>query len=148
MVGSVAPGLLADLVLWDPADFGVRPKIVVKGGFIAWAQMGDANASIPTVQPVFGRRMYGAEPEAASLNSVVFVSQASLDNGTIGRYGLRKRAVAVKNCRKIGKKDMKLNDALPVMEVDPETYEVFADGEHVDIKPADHVALAFGNYLY
>jgi urease len=81
IVGSVAPGLLADLVIWTPADFGIRPKMVVKGGLIAWAQMGDPNASIPTVQPVYGRKMYGAEPEAAKMNSVVFVSQVSIDNG-------------------------------------------------------------------
>jgi len=83
LIGSVAPGMLADLALWSPADFGIRPQMVIKGGFIAWAQMGDPNASIPTVQPVIGRPMFGAEPESAALNSVVFVSQISIDNGEL-----------------------------------------------------------------
>lgn len=162
VVGSVSPGLLADLVLWSPADFGVRPKMVVKGGFIAWAQMGDANASIPTVQPIIGRRMYGAEPEAAAMNSVIFTSQIAIDNGgyraypenpltlpgTMRAYDLRKRPVGVHGCRDISKRDMKLNDCMPTMEVDPETYETFADGVLMDIQPAEKVALAMGNFLY
>jgi urease len=132
---------MADLAFWDFDSFGARPNMVVKGGVIAWAQvslsrftkillmiqMGDANGSIPTVQPVIGRPMWGYHPSAAALNSVVWVSQASVDNGMsppsesltvigkIASYGLKKRAEPVKNCRKITKKDMKLNDAMPKM---------------------------------
>jgi urease len=148
LIGSIAPGQLADLVLWLPADFGVRPQMVIKGGFIAWAQMGDPNASIPTVQPVLGRKMFGAEPDSTALTSVVFVSKASIDNGAIASYGLKKKAVAVENCRKISKRDMKLNDCMPHMEVDPETYETFADGVLMDVPPATKVPLAMGNFLY
>jgi len=134
LVGQVAVGCLADLVLWRPESFGAKPEMVLKGGQIAWAQMGDANASIPTVQPVFGRPMWGAQPSAAGFNSVVWVSQASLDtgkssvviprllwlciswiSGSVQSYGLKKTAEAVRNCRKIGKKDMKLNDSMPKM---------------------------------
>lgn len=106
--------------------------------------MGDANASIPTVQPSFGKPMWGAQPAAAALNSIAFVSQASLDCKAIESYKLAKRAVAVRGCRTIGKKDMKWNDATPEMKVDPEKYKVTADGELQDVQPADKVALARG----
>ena len=101
-------------MLWQPAFFGVKPELVIKGGFIAWAQMGDANASIPTPQPVLMRPMFGAFGRATGATSLAFVSQASLDAGIAGRYGLGKRLVAVRGCRSLGKRDMKLNDALPV----------------------------------
>ncbi|KAK8861375.1 urease [Kwoniella newhampshirensis] len=148
LVGQVAVGCLADLVIWKPETFGAKPEMVLKGGVIAWAQMGDANASIPTVQPVFGRPMWGAQPSAAALNSVVWVSQASIDGGFIKEYGLKKRPEAVKNCRKIGKKDMKLNDAMPKMTVDPETYEVHADGVLCDAPPATSLPLTKKHFVF
>ncbi|CAK9783391.1 unnamed protein product [Cutaneotrichosporon oleaginosum] len=148
IVGQVAPGMLADLVLWDPAHFGARPEMTIKGGMIAYAHIGDANASIPTVQPLIGRRMFGSEPDAAAFNSVVFVSQASIDNGAVEGYGLRKRAEAVRNCRNISKRDMKWNDYIPRMGVDPETYEVHADGVLMDVPPADELPLAKRHFLF
>lgn len=119
LIGSIEVGKLADLVLWDPANFGAKPKQVVKGGMIAWSQMGDPNASIPTVQPVIMRPMFGASVPSTG---ITFVSKASVDNGIIKKYGLKKRVEAVKNCRNIGKKDMKFNDVKPKMKVDPERY--------------------------
>lgn len=110
--------------------------------------MGDANASIPTVQPVYGRPMWGAQPAAAALNSFTFVSAVSLSNGKIASYGLRKRAEAVRGCRTVRKKDMKWNDATPRMQVDPESYEVRADGEVMDVQPAEKLPLArFHNFF-
>ena len=119
-VGSVEAGKLADLVLWRPEFFGVKPEMVIKGGFIAWAQMGDANASIPTPQPVLMRPMFGAFGRATGAISLAFVSQASLDAGIADRVRAGKRLVAARGCRSLGKRDMKLNDALPVIRVDPE----------------------------
>ena len=104
--------------------------------------MGDANASIPTVQPFYGRPMWGSHPASAALNSVAFVSEVSLSSGTVASYGLAKRVAAVRGCRAIGKKDMKWNDATPTMKVDPESYEVRADGELADIEPAEKLPLA------
>src|SRR5262245_37279667 len=127
-VGSVEVGKLADLVLWHPAWFGAKPAIVVKGGLIAWAQMGDANASIPTPQPVRMRPMFGALGRAAPARSLAFVSRAAAANDVATRYKLAHEIVAVRGCRGLGKRDMKLNDALPQIEVDPETYEVRTDG--------------------
>jgi len=141
-VGQVTVGQIADLVLWRPENFGAKPEVVLKSGVIAWAQMGDANASIPTVQPVYGQPMWGSHSLSASLNSVNFVSQISLDLGTMATYGLRKPAVAVKNCRSVKKKDMKWNDRTPKMRVDPESYEVTADGELMDVAPAEKLPLA------
>ncbi|GAA5999785.1 hypothetical protein JCM10207_005910 [Rhodosporidiobolus poonsookiae] len=141
VVGDVAVGKLADLVLWSPSNFGVRPEMVVKGGHIAWANMGDANASIPTVQPVIGRPMWGTYPGAAALNSYLFVSALSLSSGTIASYGLKKKPIAVKKCRGIGKKDMKNNDATPKITVDPESYKVTADGVHCTVPPATKLPL-------
>src|ERR1700704_888619 len=112
-VGSIEAGKLADLVLWKPAFFGVKPEIVIKGGFIAWAQMGDPNASIPTPQPLIMRPMFGAYGRAAGATSLAFVSQRSLEHRSIERYGLAKRPSAVRGCRGLSKRDMKLNDALP-----------------------------------
>ncbi|KAI0711909.1 urease [Cerioporus squamosus] len=142
LVGQVAVGTLADLVLWKPENFAAKPEMVIKSGVIAWAQMGDANASIPTVQPFIGRPMWGSYAGSAALNSVSFVSEVSITSGTIASYGLRKRFEAVRNCRKVTKKDMKWNDATPKMKVDPESYEVHADGELADIEPAEKLPLA------
>jgi urease subunit alpha len=147
-VGSIEVGKLADLVLWKPAFFGVKPELVLKGGFIAWAQMGDPNASIPTPQPVVMRPMFGAFPRAIGSTSLAFVSQLSLDRGTVAAYGLGKRAVAVRGCRTIGKRDMKLNDALPRIQVDAETYVVTADGEELRATPAELLPLAQRYFLF
>src|SRR5206468_3467820 len=125
-VGSIEVGKLADLVLWKPAFFGVKPEVIVKGGSIAGAMMGDGNASIPTPQPVIARPMFGSFGAALSSCAVNFVSQAGLDTGALA--GLARRGVAVKGCRSLKKTDLVLNNALPRMEVDPETYEVRADG--------------------
>jgi urease subunit alpha len=141
-IGSIEIGKWADLVLWRPEFFGIRPEIVLKGGFIAWAQMGDPNASIPTPQPSYMRPMFGAYGRATGATSIAFVSQRALAEGHIRALGLTKRLNHVRRCRGIGKKDMKLNDALPQMRIDPETYEVFADGALLRSVPATRVALA------
>ncbi|KAI0360098.1 urease [Trametes cingulata] len=142
LVGHVAVGRLADLVLWKPENFGAKPEMVLKSGVIAWAQMGDANASIPTVQPFIGRPMWGTYAASAALNSVSFVSEVSITSGVIASYGLKKRFEAVRECRSVTKKHMKWNDATPRMKVDPESYEVHADGELADIEPAERLPLA------
>jgi urease subunit alpha len=147
-VGSIEPGKLADLVLWRPAFFGTKPEIVVKGGLIAWSVMGDANASIPTPQPVLYRPMFGAFGSAPYSTSVTFTSQAALAAGIPARLGLRKRAVAVENCRTIAKRDMVLNNATPRLEVDPETYEVRADGELLTCEPLSELPLAQRYFLF
>ncbi|HSO40243.1 MAG TPA: urease subunit alpha [Labilithrix sp.] len=141
-IGSVEVGKWADLVLWRPAFFGIRPELVLKGGFIAWAQMGDPNASIPTPQPSYMRPMFGAMGRAIGATSIAFVSQRAIAEGHIAGLGLAKRINAVRKCRDIGKVDMKLNDALPVMKIDPESYEVFADGALLRSVPATRVALS------
>ena len=140
-VGSVEIGKLADLVLWKPAFFGARPEMILKGGIIAQSQMGDANASIPTPQPSFSRPMFGALGGAIGKSSMVFVSAASVAH-VRANYGLTKQVVAVKNCRNIGKKDMALNDYLPNISVDPETYRVMVDGVHLTCEPAEVLPLA------
>jgi urease subunit alpha len=145
-VGSIEPGKLADLVLWKPAMFGVKPEMAIKGGFIAWSVMGDANASIPTPQPVLYRPMFGSFGGATAATSATFVSQASLDAGIAEKF--RKRAVAVKGCRTIGKRDMIHNSATPNIEVDPETYEVRADGELLTCEPAQVLPLAQRYFLF
>jgi urease subunit alpha len=147
-VGSVEAGKLADLVLWKPAWFGVKPELVLKGGFIAWAQMGDPNASIPTPQPLVMRPMFGAYGGAPGATSLAFVSAASLAAEVAQNYGLTKRLVAVQGCRTIGKRDMKLNDALPRITVDPETYRVTADGEDLKSAPATVLPLAQRYFLF
>ncbi len=147
-VGSVAVGKLADLVLWKPAFFGVKPELVVKGGLIAWAAMGDPNASIPTPQPVRYRPMFGAFGRAPLSTSLTFLSAAALAAGVPQRLGLGKTAVAVARCRGLGKRDMVLNDALPRLEVDPETYEVRADGERLRCEPARVLPLAQRYFLF
>jgi urease subunit alpha len=144
-IGSVEVGKLADLVLWKPAMFGARPEMVVKGGFVAWAQMGDANASIPTPQPYRARPMFGAMGRAVGASSVVFVSARAEREGTLAWLELTKRVSVVRGCRGIGKRDMRLNDALPKIEVDPESYEVRADGELLRCEPSRVLPLA-GRY--
>jgi urease subunit alpha len=147
-VGTVAPGKLADLVLWRPAFFGAKPALIVKGGMIAAAPMGDPNASIPTPQPVHYRLMFGALGGARHATSVTFVSGAALEAGVPKRLGLAKRAVAVRGTRAVGKRDLVLNDALPVIEVDPQTYEVRADGELLTAEPASVLPLAQRYFLF
>ena len=147
VVGSVEPGKLADLVLWKPAFFGVKPSLILKGGMIAAAAMGDPNASIPTPQPVHYRPMFGAFGKALA-TSVTFVSKAALKNPAVRKLDLAKPLVAVKNTRKIGKRDMKKNDALPRIDVDPETYEVRADGELLTCEPASVLPLAQRYFLF
>ncbi|HEX4000347.1 MAG TPA: urease subunit alpha [Pirellulales bacterium] len=148
LIGSVEVGKLADLVLWRPAFFGAKPEMVIKGGVIAWSQMGDANASIPTPQPVLMRPMFGSFAQAVGPISIAFVSQACVDAGTAKEYGLRKRIEPVRNCRNIGKRDMKLNDLAPAITVDPETYLVTADGEALVCEPADELPLAQRYFLF
>jgi urease subunit alpha len=147
VVGSVEVGKIADLVLWKPAFFGVKPSLIVKGGMIVAAAMGDPNASIPTPQPVHYRPMFGAFGKALQ-TSVTFVSQAALNSGAIAKLGLTKPLVAVSNTRKLGKRDMKLNDALPVVEVDPETYAVRADGVLLTCEPAKVLPMAQRYFLF
>jgi urease subunit alpha len=147
-IGSVAVGKWADLVLWRPAFFGVTPEIVIKGGLIAWAQMGDPNASIPTPQPLRMRPMFGALGRAVGSASIAFVSQRALAEGNLAQLGLAKRVNAVQRCRGIGKRDMVHNDALPSIAVDPETYEVRADGELLRCGPASVLALAQLYHLF
>ena len=142
LIGSIEVGKLADLVLWKPAMFGAKPELVIKGGVIAWAQMGDPNASIPTPQPVYMRPMFGGFGRASASCSVAFVSQASIAAGKPQSYGIRKQIEAVRGCRSVGKKDMKLNDATPKIEVNPENYKVLADGEHLTCEPAKVLPLA------
>jgi len=141
-IGSVEEGKWADLVVWRPSLFGVRPDLVVKGGMVAWAEMGDANASIPTPQPVIMRPMFGAMGRARAGTSLAFVSQRAFEEGPMRALGLEKRLSVVRRCRSIGKRDMKLNDALPTITVDPERYEVRADGELLTCAPAKTVPLA------
>jgi len=146
-VGSIEVGKLADLCLWKPAFFGVKPEIVIKGGVIAWAQMGDANASIPTPQPVHMRPMF-ASFGGANATSLTFISQAALENDIPSLLGLQKTAVAVSDTRRLSKQDMKLNDALPHIEVDPETYQVKADGQLLTCEPATILPLAQRYFLF
>ena len=147
-VGSIEVGKIADLVLWHPAFFGVKPEMVIKGGFIAWAQMGDANASIPTPQPVYMRPMFGSYGGAIAPTSFTFISQAAMERDIPTQLGLKKQVLTVKGTRNISKRDLKLNDALPVMEVDPETYEVRADGELLTCEPASVLPMAQRYFLF
>lgn len=147
-IGSIEVGKLADLVLWEPAFFGVRPHAVLKGGMIAWAAMGDANASIPTPQPVLPRPMFGAAPSAAAATSVHFVSQQAVDDGLADRIDVKRHLVPVKDVRKVGKADMPLNDALPSIEVDPDTFTVRIDGEVWQEQPATELPMAQRYFLF
>lgn len=147
-VGSVEVGKLADLVIWNPAFFGVKPDLVVKGGFLVEAAMGDPNASIPTPQPVLSRPMFGAWGKALFSTSVTFLSQAGIDRRIPEQLGLQKRVVAVRNCRRIGKRDLKLNDATPNIEVDAETYVVKADGQRLSCEPMAVLPMAQRYFLF
>ncbi|MBR0567754.1 urease subunit alpha [Azoarcus sp. L1K30] len=147
VVGSIEPGKLADLVLWRPAFFGVKPSLILKGGMIAAAAMGDPNASIPTPQPVHYRPMFGSFGKALK-TSVTFVSQAALSNPAVAALGLSKPLVAVKGCREVKKSDMVLNGAMPHIEVDPETYIVRADGELLVCEPATELPMAQRYFLF
>lgn len=140
-VGSVEVGKLADLVLWNPAFFGVKPDIIIKGGMIIASKMGDANASIPTTEPVMYQHMFGAHGRAKYATCATFVSQVALDEGIKEKLGLQKMILPVHNTRNISKKDMKWNDKTPEITVDPETYEVKADGEPLTSKPAERLPL-------
>jgi len=148
VVGSIEPGKLADLVLWKPAFFGTKPEMIIKGGFIAWSVMGDANASIPTPQPVLYRPMFGSFGKARQNIALTFVSKSSLEAGIPEKLGLKKKAVAVQRCRSIGKKDMVHNSATPNIMVDPETYEVRADGELLTCEPMRILPLAQRYFLF
>jgi urease subunit alpha len=148
LVGSIEAGKLADLVLWKPGFFGAKPEMVIKGGVIAWSQMGDPNASIPTPQPVYMRPMFGAFGRAVGGTSIAFVSQLCKEKRVAESYNLTKRIEPVRNCRNIGKRNMKWNDALPKITVDPETYEVRADGELLKCEPASMLPLAQRYFLF
>ncbi|TSE30499.1 urease subunit alpha [Tepidimonas taiwanensis] len=148
IVGSIEPGKWADLVLWKPAFFGVKPAVIVKGGMIIAAAMGDPNASIPTPQPVHFRPMFGAYGGALARTSLTFVSQAALAAGVGARYGLAKPLVTVQGCRTIGKRDMVLNDYAPRLEIDPQTYAVRADGELLTCEPAQVLPMAQRYFLF
>jgi urease subunit alpha len=147
-IGSVEVGKLADLVLWSPAFFGAKPDLTIKGGMIVSAMMGDPNASIPTPQPVHSRPMFGQYGKAMAASCVSFVSQAAVERGVGDRLGLSRRVLPVIGTRGIGKAQMKLNDALPIISVDPETYEVRADGELLTCEPAAELPLAQRYFLY
>jgi urease subunit alpha len=145
-VGSIEVGKMADLVLWKPAFFGVKPELVIKGGFIAGAMIGDGNASIPTPQPVIARSMFGSFGAALPACSVHFVSAAGIESGAL--HGLARPCTPVRGCRRLTKHDLVLNDALPKIEVDPETYEVRGDGELLTCEPADVLPLAQRYFLF
>ena len=147
-IGSIAEGKRADLVMWDPAFFGVKPEMVLMAGTIVSAQMGDPNASIPTPQPVYSRPMFGAYGKSVEHSAVTFVSEVAQANGIGAALGLGKETVAVQNTRNIGKKDLMLNTALPKVEVNPETYEVRADGELLTCEPASELPMAQRYFLF
>jgi len=147
-IGSVEPGKLADLVLYEPAMFGVRPSLVLKGGMIAWAQIGDANASIPTPQPVLPRPMFGAAPSTVAATSVAFVAPAALENGLAERLGLRRRLVPVADTRRRAKADLPENDALPHITVDPDSFTVTVDGESIEEAPVSTLPMTQRYFLF
>jgi len=147
-VGSVEPGKLADLVLWRPEFFGVKPELVIKGGMIVRADMGDPNGSIPTPQPRVSRPMFGAFGRALASSCVTFVSRAAYEAGIHAQLGLARRVAAVSRCRHIGKADMVHNDALLPIEVDPDTYQVRVDGELITSSPAERLPLAQLYHLF
>jgi urease subunit alpha len=147
-VGSLEAGKLADIVLWRPAFFGVKPSLIIKGGMIVAAPMGDPGASIPTPQPVHFRPMFGTFGRARAATSVSFVSQAGLANGMAGRLGLEKRLVAVKGTRALTKRDLLLNDYMPRIDVDAQTYEVRADGVLLTCEPAKTLPMTQRYFLF
>ncbi|MFD2257808.1 urease subunit alpha [Luteolibacter algae] len=147
-VGSIEPGKLADIVIWKPAFFGVKPETILKGGLIAWANMGDPNASIPTPQPAIYRPQFGAFGKSIFATSLTFVSALSLESGALDPLGLQKRLSAVKNCRKVTKHDLLFNNALPRITVDPETYSVVADGRELRCEPLSVLPMAQRYFLF
>jgi urease subunit alpha len=147
LVGSLAPGKVADIVLWPTNTFGVKPKLVVKGGLIVWAAMGDPNASIPTPEPVLLRPMFAADGRAVGNTSITFMAQAAVEAGLPGRLGLERWVEPVRGCRTIGKAQMVRNDATPKIHVDPETYRVTVDGKHATVEASDEVAMSQLYYI-
>lgn len=147
-VGSIESGKLADLVLWKPAMFGVKPELIIKGGMIIAGRMGDPNASIPTPQPVIYRPMFGAYGKALQKTCATFVSKISIENKTIEKYGLEKMIIPVENCRNISKKDLIHNDKTPNIEVNPENYQVKVDGEHITCEPLKELPMAQRYFLF
>lgn len=147
-IGSVEVGKLADLTLWNPAFFGVHPEMVIKGGFIAYSAMGDANASIPTPQPVFAKPMFGAHGLAIKSTCINFLSKQAIEGGMSGKLGLKRGESCVKDTRSLKKKDLPLNNALPKIEVNPETYEVRADGNVLECQPLERLPLAQRYFLF
>ena len=147
-IGSITEGKRADLVMWDPTFFGVKPEMVLMAGTIVCAQMGDPNASIPTPQPVYSRNMFGAYGRSVEQSSVIFVSEAAQSDGVADKLGLAKSTVAVRNTRNIGKSDLILNTATPKIDVNPETYEVRADGELLTCEPAETLPMAQRYFLF
>ncbi|MBD8490634.1 urease subunit alpha [Echinicola sp. CAU 1574] len=147
-VGSIESGKIADLVLWKPAFFGAKPEMVIKGGMITASKMGDPNASIPTPQPVIMRNMFGAHGSALEKTSVTFISKAGLENNIKEKYGLKKEVVPVEGCRNIGKKDLIHNDKTPVIEVNPENYEVSVEGKVITCEPLEVLPLAQRYFLF
>jgi urease subunit alpha len=147
-VGSLEVGKLADVVIWSPEFFGVKPKLVIKGGFIAYSLMGDPNASIPTPEPVYYRPMFGSFGKAKHTTSVTFTSKLAIRNGLAKKLGLKKKLLAVKNCRKIGKKNMLYNNLVPKIEIDPETYKVTVDGKLAMTEPSQKLSMARLYHLF
>jgi urease subunit alpha len=147
-IGSVEVGKLADLVLWEPKFFGVKPHVVLKGGFPAWAAMGDANASIPTPQPVLARPMFGAQPSVAEASSLHFVTEAAVKAGLADRFGLRRELSAIADTRSVTKSDMILNDTMPDVQVDPDSFAVRVDGELIEPQPVAELPMAQRYFLF
>lgn len=147
-VGSLGLGKLADIVMWSPEFFGVKPKLVIKGGFVAYSVMGDPNASIPTPEPVYYRPMFGAMGKAMHTTSVTFTSKLAIQKGLSKKLGLKKKLLPVKNCRKIGKKNMLYNNAVPKIEIDPETYKVTVDGKLATTEPSQKLSMARLYHLF
>ncbi len=147
-VGSLQPGRLADIVVWTPQFFGIKPKMIIKGGFIAYSLMGDPNASIPTTEPVYYRPMFGALGSAKHSTSVTFTSGLALEKGLESKINVKKRLVPVRNCRTIGKRDMVHNDLTPNIEINPETYEVKVDGKTATVNPSEKLSLSRLYMLY
>ena len=147
-VGSVEIGKMADLVLWEPAFFGVKPKVVIKGGMINLSVMGESNASIPTCQPEMLRKMFGAHGKAVGQTTAAFVSKYAFEDDIKGKLGLEKQVLPVSGIRNLTKKDMKLNDAMPELEVDPQTYDVTVDGELITCEPAETLPMAQRYFLF
>jgi urease subunit alpha len=147
-IGSIEAGKLADIVLWKPSMFGAKPEMIIKGGMIIASKMGDPNASIPTPQPVLYRHMFGAYGKAVHSTCVTWVSQVSVDNGSISSYGLQKIIIPVKHCRDVFKKDMIHNNNMPQIDVNPENYEVKVNGQHITCEPVSIVPLAQRYFLF